>query len=176
MPELTVAGIHAQHADFVWRSLQRLGVRPMALDDALQEVFIVVHKRLASFDGSSQLTTWLFGICLRVAAAQRRQAHLRQEEASETLETTESPDLQPEEAAMEREARVMLGRVLDRLDLEKRAVFVMFELDDLSAPAIASMIGIPVSTVYSRLAAARTEFKLALERLKQRDAFRGKHV
>lgn len=72
---LDVASIHESHADFVWCSLQRLGVRPADLEDALQEVFVVVHRKLSSFDGSSRLSTWLFGISMRVASAYRRKAH-----------------------------------------------------------------------------------------------------
>ena len=65
----SVCSVHDAHADFVWRSLQRLGVRDADLEDMIQEVFIVVHRRLDAFDASSHLTSWLFGICVRVAAA-----------------------------------------------------------------------------------------------------------
>ena len=78
-PALDLLAVHAAQADFLWRSLQRLGVRSADLEDVFQEVFIVVHKRLHTFDGSSALTTWLFGVCLRVAAAHRRRAWFRRE-------------------------------------------------------------------------------------------------
>ncbi len=169
VPPLDVLAVHEAHADFVWCSLQRLGVRSADLDDLCQEVFIVVHKRLHTFDGSSQLTTWLFGICLRVAAAYRRRAWFRRE-----TPTAEVPDLdgtppsgRPDELYAARQARATLARVLDTMDLEKRAVFVMFEIDELSTDAIAGILGVPVGTVWSRLSAARKQFQAKLSRLQR---------
>ena len=157
--------IHDLHADFVWRSLQRLGVRDRDLEDQLQEVFIVAHRRLASFNGSSELTTWLFGICLRVAAAHRRRAHVRSELATFDGELPESgAGKDPEKSALEREAREELEALLSGLDLEKRAVFVMFEIEGFTAPEIAEVMGTPIGTVYSRLAAARGELEKAARR------------
>jgi RNA polymerase sigma-70 factor (ECF subfamily) len=175
---LDFTAIHESHADFVWRTLQRLGVRPMDLEDSLQDVFVVVHRRLDSFDGSSQMTTWLFAICLRVAAAHRRRAHVRREHATGALDSNALSDPQgsPERLAIRAEARERLDRVLDALDLEKRAVFVMFEIEGMSAPVIAGTIGVPVGTVYSRLAAARCEFKKALARFEKRRARRSADV
>jgi RNA polymerase sigma-70 factor (ECF subfamily) len=169
---LDVAQIHDEHADFVWRSLQRLGVREMDLEDALQEVFIVVHRKLATYDGNARLSTWLFGICLRVAAGQRRKAHLRRERASTDWEDApdDRPHANPEASAMRREAEQRLERALDALGLERRAVFVMFEIEGMPAPAIAELLGVPVGTVYSRLSTARAEFSRAAERLARADA------
>ncbi len=166
---LDVVGVHDLHAPFVWCSLQRLGVRPSDLDDVFQEVFLVVHKRLHTFDGSSQLTTWLFGVCLRVAAAHRRRAWFRRE-----TPTADLPDLEdtashrPDEILAARQARALLARALDRMDLDKRAVFVMFEIDELSSEEIATTLGVPIGTVWSRLNAARKQFQAALGREKAR--------
>lgn len=164
--------IHERYADFVWRTLQRLGVRSADLEDTLQEVFIVVHRRLHTFDSSSRLSTWLFGICLRVAAAQRRRAHVQREQPMAELDTgpDSRPGADPEQAAMRSEAQQRLERVLDGLGLERRAVFVMFEIEGMPAGAIAEMLGIPVGTVYSRLSTARAEFSRAVERLGRVDA------
>jgi RNA polymerase sigma-70 factor (ECF subfamily) len=167
---LSFREVHERHADFVWRSLQRLGVRAMDLEDQMQEVFIVAHRRLASFDGSSELTTWLFGICLRVAVAHRRRAHVRRETTThdgEPPEPGESSD--PEQSALEREARDELEALLSGLDLEKRAVFVMFEIEGFTAPEIANVMGTPVGTVYSRLATARGEVEKAAARSRLRE-------
>jgi RNA polymerase sigma-70 factor (ECF subfamily) len=176
VPRLSLEEIHALHADFVWRSLQRLGVRTADLEDALQEVFIVVHRRLESFEHASRMTTWLFGICLRVASAQRRRAHVRRERTDappewfDNVEDSESHGSEtPEQAALAREQRVELEALLDRLDPEKRAIVVMFEIEGMSAPEIASVTDVPVSTVYSRLAAARDELKSAAERARRRE-------
>lgn len=173
---ITVDDVHQQHADFVWRSLQRLGVPSSDLEDSLQEVFIVVHRKLGTFNGSSRLTTWLYGICLRVAAAHRRRAHVRLEVTTSTLDDTSagptSQDPQDPEAALaSRQARERLAVALDSLDAEKRAVLVMFEVEGIAATEIAEMIGVPVGTVYSRLSTARAEFARAVERQDRRDAF-----
>jgi RNA polymerase sigma-70 factor (ECF subfamily) len=164
-PGLTIREVHERYADFVWRSLQRLGVRSMDLEDQMQEVFIVAHRRLGSFDGSSELKTWLFGIALRVAAAHRRRAHVRRETATLDGQPPDcGADDDPERAAMEREARAELEELLSSLDLEKRAVFVMFEIEGFTTPEIASVMGTPIGTVYSRLAAARSELGRAVAR------------
>jgi RNA polymerase sigma-70 factor, ECF subfamily len=167
-PPQDVTSVHRSHADFVWRSLQRLGVRPADLEDALQDTFVVVNRKLHTFDGSSRMSTWLFGVCIRVAAAYRRRAHRRREQSVETPDLGTDPSSDPESAAIERQNRERLERVLERLDLDKRAVFVMFEIDGLSAVEIAEMLGVPVGTVYSRLSAARAAFKKAALRLAQR--------
>lgn len=169
-PALDLLAVHAAQADFVWRSLQRLGIRPADLEDVFQEVFIVVHKRLHTFDGTSALTTWLFGVCLRVAAAHRRRAWFRREVPTDDLaEAREAPEGDhPDAAVVARQARAALDRVLDGMDLDKRAVFVMFELDELSSEEIASMLGVPVGTVWSRLSAARKQFEKSAAREKAR--------
>jgi RNA polymerase sigma-70 factor (ECF subfamily) len=167
--DVDVLSIHAEHADFVWLTLQRLGVAPADIEDCLQDVFVVVHQRLGSFDGSSRMTTWLYGICIRVAAAYRRRAHRRREQTGEEMDETVDEGESPEAAASRREAREHLQRVLDEMDIEKRALFVMFEIDEVSCEEIAEILGIPVGTVYSRLHAARKEFEAALRRVEARD-------
>ncbi len=170
---LDVVAVHDLHASFVWCSLQRLGVRPSDLDDVFQEVFLVVHKRLHTFDGSSQLTTWLFGVCLRVAAAHRRRAWFRRETPTDDFpDAEEASSRRPDELLAARQARALVARALDRLDLDKRAVFVMFEIDELPSEEIATMLGVPIGTVWSRLHAARKQFQAALARL-QAQAGRG---
>ena len=171
-PALDVRNIHDAHADFVWKSLLRLGETEADAEDVLQSVFMVVHRRLDTYDGSAKLTTWLFGICLRLAAGYRRKSSTRREETALALadERHEGPD--PAEQLEEAQARVRLSAVLDTLDPEKRAVFVMFELDEMSCEEIAEIVGVPVGTVYSRLSAARKAFAAALARLAAKDAAR----
>jgi RNA polymerase sigma-70 factor (ECF subfamily) len=170
---LDLVSIHEAHAGFVWLSLQRLGVADADVEDLLQEVFVVVHRRLSSFDRSSRITTWLFGICLRVAAAYRRRAFRRRERAVADVPEEPAPDdANPEQAAVARQARARLGAALDLMDLEKRALFVMFEIDEVPCEAIAEMLSIPLGTVYSRLHAARKDFDRALARLEAREAAR----
>ena len=166
---LDVALVHDQYADFVWRSLQRLGIPKANLEDALQDVFIVVQRRLESFDSTTKMSTWLFGICLRVAAAHRRRAHLRREKQVSEFQDQpdEHPLANPEQAAIRHEAQRRLQLGLEALELERRAVFVMFEIDRIPATAIADMLDIPVGTVYSRLHRARADFSEAIGRLER---------
>lgn len=166
--EIDAVAVHDAHADLVFRSLQRLGVRPADLDDVLQEVFLVVHKRLHTYDHSSKLTTWLYGICVKVVAAQRRRAWFRRETLPDEGEVPSSA--RPDALLDARRDRATLNRVLDAMDLEKRAVFVMFEIDELSCEAIATILGVPAGTVWSRLSAAREQFEAKLARLQKEPA------
>jgi RNA polymerase sigma-70 factor (ECF subfamily) len=173
LPPLDAAAVHAAHAEFVWRSLARLGVKDPDLPDMLQEVFLVVHRRAHAFDGSSKLTSWLFGICLRVAASYRRRAHRRYERPLEPAQLPPSAEADdPEHALQRRQARHQLEELLDSMPLDKRAVFVMFEIDELSCADIALELDVPIGTVHSRLHAARAAFTKAIERQRARDARR----
>ena len=165
-----VTRIYQANADFVWRSLQRLGVRDPDLDDVLQEVFVVVHQRLHTYDGTAKMTTWLFGICLRVGSAYRRRGFRRRETCvADPPEPTDRTSITPEQDMAAAESRRRLELLLDELDLEKRAVFVMFEVDEMPCEEIAQILGVPVGTVYSRLHAARKSFQKALARMQARE-------
>jgi RNA polymerase sigma-70 factor (ECF subfamily) len=148
-PSLAVE--YRRHADFVWRSLQRLGVRPLELNDGLQEVFLVAHRRLDDFDETrAKFSTWLFGIAVRVAWSLRRQRPL-QPEADWGLIDAQTP----ESVYAARESVLRLHQALDELTPELRATFVLFELEGESCVDIAAMFDIPTGTVYSRLHKAR---------------------
>jgi RNA polymerase sigma-70 factor (ECF subfamily) len=169
--EHDVSSVYEQHSDFVGMTLQRFGVRSRDLPDMVQEVFVVVHRKLDTFDGSSQMTTWLYGICLRVALAYRRRAHVRREAPVDVVPepARRAETANPEQVASARQARRELESILDTLDIEKRAVFVMFEIDELSCEQIGAIVGVPVGTVYSRLSAARAAFRKELERRRARE-------
>lgn len=168
---LDVTSIHAAHAGFVWLLLQRFGVRERDLEDALQEVFVVVHQRLHTYDPRCRITSWLYGIAQRVAIAWRRKAHVRREHAVEVVPEPPHGDARtPEHEAADSEARARLEAILDELDPDKRAVFVMFEIDGMSCDEIAALLGAPVGTVYSRLHGARKAFEKSLSRWRARDA------
>lgn len=155
--------VYAAHAGFVWRVLRRLGVREADLADVAQEVFLVVHRRLGDFDGACAVQTWLFAICQRAASGYRRRAHRRHETlAAETPEV--SLEAGQTDAVAERQARALLDRALDALDDEQRAVFVLFELEQLPMTEVAAMAGCPLKTAYSRLYAARARVNEAVER------------
>jgi len=158
---LDPADVYREHADFVWRSLQHLGVPSADLEDLLQEVFIVVHRKLGGFQGQSRVTTWLFGNCLRVAARHRRRAFFRFER--QTPEVPERIDTEtPEDRVTDEQRKNVLERALGRLSLEQRAVFVLFELEGRSCQEIAELASIPLGTVHSRLHHARRQVKKAL--------------
>jgi RNA polymerase sigma-70 factor (ECF subfamily) len=164
---LDVTGVFARYGEFVWTSLQRLGVRTPDLEDLLQEVFVIVHRRLPAFDAAiSPMRAWLFGICKRVVLAHRRRAHVRRERPlpNPAEESPAADAASPEHALCAQETRAKLDAVLDDLDLEKRAVLVMFEIDEMSCEEIATILAIPVGTVHSRLHAARKAFEKALAR------------
>ncbi len=172
----SVTEVYEAHGGFVWATLQRLGVRQSDLDDVLQEVFVVVHQRIHTFDHSSKLTTWLYGVCIRVASDYRRRAWRRREQVGDDPieEAPGASTTTPEDTAAGREAKARLDAVLDELDVDKRAVFVMFEIEEMSCDEIAALVGVPVGTVYSRLHMARKQFEKALARYKARDAHGGR--
>ncbi len=169
--ELDVAQVYGRHADFLWKSLHRMGVRDADLPDAMQEVLLVVHRRLGSFDRSSKLTTWLFGVCLRVASTMRR-GHSRRREtpmAPGDRVADMVDDNDPERLLEGLDAQRRLSLALDSLDPEKRALLVLFELEEVPCAELSELLGVPVGTVHSRLFAARQLFHQALLRLDARD-------
>src|SRR4051812_1143348 len=87
---VTVAEVFREHAPFVWRALRRLGVREADVEDACQEVFVVVHRRLADFEGRSSVRTWVYGICVRVASDWRKRAHVRREIVTDDVSIPEA--------------------------------------------------------------------------------------
>jgi len=148
------------HFDFVWRSLRRLGVREADTLDAAQDVFVVVHRKLAGFEGRAKLTTWLFRICLHVASEHRRRAHVRREVLDDTaMESLVEPGLDAEQVHAQKQQLRFLERALDAMSLPHRTVFVLFELEGLACPEIAEMLELPLGTVYSRLRKARVVFE-----------------
>lgn len=160
------AEVYEQHAAFVWRSLRRLGVRDADLEDVTQDVFVVVHRKLKDFDGRSTVKTWLFGICLRTASDHRRKAHVQREDIVEAVPETAQEPLAPEVVAR-RQARAVLDRILDGLDDEKRATFVLFELEQVPMAEVAAMTDVPLQTAYARLYAARRHVESALKARKE---------
>lgn len=160
--------VHAEHVDFVWRTLQRLGARDAELPDLSQEVFLVVHQRLHTYDPSQPMTGWLYGICRNVHGAHRRRAYHRREAAGE-LPEVEDGRADVEESVALRRARAQLDEILAAMDPDKRVVFTMFELEEQSCDAIAAALGIPTGTVHSRLHAARKIFQRALAKRSSRE-------
>jgi RNA polymerase sigma-70 factor (ECF subfamily) len=161
LPAPAFAEVFQAHAPYVWRALRRLGVAEADADDVCQEVFIVVHRKLGALSGGS-LRTWLYAICLRVASEHRRRPYLRREDVVEAPPDT-GVDASQEEELERRRALRRLDAALDRLDDDKRAVFVLFELERMPMAEVAEAAGCPLQTAYSRLYAARKIVEAALD-------------
>jgi len=137
------------------------------VDDAVQEVFICVHRRLPEFERRSALKTWIYSIAYHTAQNFRRSA--RRREASELDEDLESREPGPGEHVAGAQAGRFVLEFLDRLPRERRDVFVLCVLEELSAPDVAQILQVKLNTVYSRLRLARADFRAALERFEKSD-------
>jgi RNA polymerase sigma-70 factor (ECF subfamily) len=157
--------LYEANVDFVWRSLARMGVRDAELEDAVQEVFLVVHRRVHDFEGRAKFTTWLFRICMGIARDRRRRAHNRHEVLVDAQQA-EHPDPDQNAATITRrhDDLRLLERGLASMSLDKRAVFVLFELEEFTSEEIAAALELPLGTVYSRLRRARELFRKVLLR------------
>jgi len=162
---LEVRTIYREHGRFVWLSLQRLGIHLSDLDDVAQDVFMIVHRRLGTFDRRARISTWLFGICMRVAANYRRRRRWTHEVLAGGSEDDRPSGLAAaDDILVRREQREIAERALNRLEVAKRATFVMFEIESLSCLEIAEVMNVPVGTVYSRLHSARRQLEKNLSR------------
>jgi RNA polymerase sigma-70 factor (ECF subfamily) len=167
----TFDAVYSAHVGFVWRILRTLGVAEPQLEDAVQDVFVVVHRRLPEWRGSAAITTWLFAIARRVAGVHRRRAGRR---------TRELPMAQVDEQLAQRidgragaadpfaelsraQAAATVLAILELLDDDKRIVFALVELEQLSVPEVARMLDLKLNTAYSRLRLARAAFEAAVK-------------
>jgi RNA polymerase sigma-70 factor (ECF subfamily) len=155
--------IYEQHFDFVWRSLRLLGVPPEAVEDATQDVFSVVSRQLAQFEGRSSLRTWLFGVVQRVAANHRRKARRKLHQLAPLDDTAISHEPTPHSHAEAAQAIDVVQRFCATLDDERRAVFVLALLEELPAPEVSQALDIPINTVYSRVRSLREGLRRMLE-------------
>lgn len=153
--------IYAEFFRAIWRTLRRLGVPHAQLDDAVQDVFIVVHRRLPEFDGRS-LRGWLYAIAVRVASDHRRSTAQRR--MVPLPETLLDPRPDPAQARELEDSVRLLHELLGELDEPKRTVFVLGELEELSVPEIAAALAENQNTVAARLRTARQRFDEAYRR------------
>ncbi len=158
---------YRDHYTFVWRTVRRLGVPPEEVDDVVQDVFMVVHRRLPEFEGRSSLNTWLFGIAYRVIRDHRRKVAARQRR--EQLASGARPPTEPDRKLSRRQAAHVLDELLATLDDDQREVMVMADVMNISAPEIAEITGAKLNTVYSRLRLARKAFERALAEFRARE-------
>lgn len=161
MPPFEV--LYDTHVDFVWRIARRLGVAEASLDDAVQEVFLVAHRRAAEFEGRGTLRSWLYGIVRRVARDHRPSRR----ELVDAQGTVDAVDARTAHEGLEHaEAMRTLYALLDELDDERREVFVLAELEQIPMPEVASMLGLNVNTAHARLRAARAKMEKGIARLR----------
>jgi RNA polymerase sigma-70 factor (ECF subfamily) len=151
--------------DYVARTLRRLGVAGADLNDLCQEVFLAAFHRWHAYDPARPLRPWLFGIAFRAVSDHRYKAHHHREVRSVDPSSFAVPAV-GDEAIEAREARSLVLAALEKLPAERRAVFIMHDLDGCAAPEISDSLGIPLNTVYSRLRVAREEMASAIKRLR----------
>lgn len=162
---LTIESLFESHAAFVWRALARLGIPAADLPDVSQEVFLSAHRLLATFEQRCAVTTWLYGIAVRVASTHRRSVFRRREQLTPALPERVAPgSALGADAAVQRER---LERVLYRLPEEQAHVFILYELEELTMPEVAAALSCPLQTAYSRLYAARAAVLSAFDESKR---------
>jgi len=171
--EVDAAAAFTEHYPFVWRVLVAAGVARADADDAVQEVFITVHRRRRDYDGRAPLRHWIYGIARGVGRnharktlrAARRQKSL--EPADQRRAQTAQPQVHAdqESAVARREASDLLARFVDSLGADQREVFVLVHIEGMAVPEIADMLGAPVNTLYSRLRLARERFETMVSRI-----------
>ena len=160
-----LATTYREQYGFVWRSLRRLGVPDVAVDDAVHDVFVVAARRLHEFEGRSAVTSWLFAVAIRVSKHQRRSVarHRRRKDALaaevDALSPTHSGDFARQDAVR------TLHALLELIDDNLRHVYILMELEQMTGVEVAELLSIPAPTVHSRLRAARHQLRRHAEAL-----------
>jgi RNA polymerase sigma-70 factor (ECF subfamily) len=171
---LTFDELYEAHFDFVWRAARRLGVPEASIDDVVQDVFLVLHRRMEHYDPSMPLRSWLLGIVVRTVSDHRRR--FRRKDAPCVPHAADSDGnvllaspLPPPSAEVEQaEAVRLLDELLACLEEEKRDVLVLAHLEEMTVPEIAALLGQNLNTVYARLRTARRELDAAYARYRAR--------
>ncbi len=158
------------HYARVWRTLRQIGVDEACADDAAQEVFIVLSRKLADIREGSE-RSFLLSTAVRVAANHRRTGRVRHEVVDEqAVEKERDPEPNVEQLLDQKRMRRALDQLVDGWPDEIRTAFVLFELEGLSVPEIAEMTDTKQGTVASRLRRARELFQAGVKRLRARNA------
>lgn len=153
---------YREHYGLVWRTARRLGTPNSRLDDIVQEVFLVAHRRIDTFGGRSSMKTWLYGVTANIVRADHRR-HLRHERRVEAARLDPSP-YQPRDEGRQHEMVDLLDRLLRRLDPKIRQTFILIELEDVAAAEVAEALGLSVNTIHSRLRLAREQLHREVRR------------
>lgn len=157
----TLAALYRDHADFVWRTVRRLGVPDESAEDVVQDVFIVVRRRLPDYEQRGAPTSWLFGIARGVAANFRRTRRRADRRLRVVVDPGAMPvaGATPEDTLRRTRVATLVRGLLAELDPRQRIVFELSDVEGMSGPEIADALGIPLNTVYSRLRLARRRFR-----------------
>lgn len=169
---------HSEHRDefervfetefsYVWSSLKRLGIPERNLEDVTHDTFMVIYNHFSTYDRARPIRPWLFAFACRIASDYRKRAS----NARESLGVDELPDAPgsgPLQDAMlaSKQATALVHAAIQTLGEERRAIFILAELDDVAMPDIARSLDLPLNTAYSRLRLAREDFRAAMVRLK----------
>lgn len=164
--------IYEAELPYVWHTLRRLGVGDAEREDLAHDTFMVVHRRLDTYDPARALRPWLFGIMFRVVSEHRRSARHQREVLDATPEQHAATGPAPDDRRIAEDRRRLVLAALDALPLDRRAVFVMYELDGIAATDIAETLGMPRNTCYSHLRRGRQEFAAAVTKLQSREETR----
>jgi len=164
LQQIDFTNVFAEHFDYVWFTLRRFGVPARDLDDVAHDVFMLVYQHLDKYDPGRPLRPWLFGFAYRAASDYRRLARHRVEILDEPLEGVDAAPSAIDRAAS-RQALDLVWTALEQLDLDRRAVFVLHDVEGYSVPEVADALNVPLNTAYSRLRIAREQFTKTMQRL-----------
>jgi RNA polymerase sigma-70 factor (ECF subfamily) len=166
-----LGAIFDEHFAYVWSALHRLGVRDGDLEDVAHEVFLKVHPKLGEYDAARPIRPWLFGFAFRVARDHMRLAHHRREIVGLPADPVD-PSRRADQHLEAEEERQLVETALHSVDLDRRAVLIMHDVDEVPIPEIARVLEINVNTAYSRLRLAREELAAAVTRLRRKEGAR----
>jgi RNA polymerase sigma-70 factor (ECF subfamily) len=164
--QLNMGAAFDDHFDYLWNALRRFGVHEADLEDLVHDVFLKIHLRRTDYDSARPLRPWLFGFAYRVAADYCRLARHRVEVPYAHIDVAD-PERPVDERIEAHEDRALVNDALESVDVDRRAVFILHDLDDVPVPEIARALGIPLNTAYSRLRLARADFAAAAKRLRR---------
>jgi RNA polymerase sigma-70 factor, ECF subfamily len=159
--------VYEQELTYVWTTLRRLGVAERDLEDVAHELFVTLYPRLGEYDASRPLRPWLLAFAFRIASDYRRRKSRHPETSHDEVEIVDPARAADERLGAEQD-RALVLEALETLGPDRRAVFIMHEIDEFTVPQIADALAVPLNTVYSRLGRARTDFVEAIRRLNAR--------
>jgi RNA polymerase sigma-70 factor (ECF subfamily) len=164
--------LYAEYFRFVWSSARRLGVKPAAMDDVVQEIFLVIHRRMHTLRQPESLRSWIYSVARRTVSAHHRRQRKRDAQdyaLARHTQAQEAAQLTPQELTEQGEEAKVLWDLLNELDAAKREVLTLVEIEGMTAPEVAEALQIPLNTVYSRLRTARLAFDAAFGRRSLRE-------